>query len=155
MRSMKSQRHSAISGRFGENLVLYLLSKSGFECAFVDYVGIDILATNKLTTKKIGVSVKFKTIPENKPSQGILVKDIEKANFGAKVFDSEPYMAIVLDEQSHIYIFLFPTRIVDEITTSSKTKKRLNLRPNIYKDLYRKHQEVYFLKYKLDDSSWF
>jgi len=40
----KSSRHSKIAGDFGETLVLYWLSKYGFECASVDHTGIDLIA---------------------------------------------------------------------------------------------------------------
>ncbi len=33
----KSTRHSKNTGDFAENLVLYILSKHGFECANVDH----------------------------------------------------------------------------------------------------------------------
>ena len=46
MRVNKSSRHTKITGDFGETLVLYWLSKYGFECAPVDHTGIDIIARN-------------------------------------------------------------------------------------------------------------
>jgi len=33
---------------FGESLVLYWLSKHGFECAKVDHTGIDLIANNPI-----------------------------------------------------------------------------------------------------------
>ena len=42
----KSSRHSKITGNFAEHFVLYWLSKYGFECAYVDHVGIDLIANN-------------------------------------------------------------------------------------------------------------
>ena len=44
MKINKSTRHSKITGNFGEALVLYLLSKFGFESANVDHTGIDIIS---------------------------------------------------------------------------------------------------------------
>ena len=42
MKLKKSTRHSKITGDFAEGLILYLLSKHGFECAKVDHVGMDL-----------------------------------------------------------------------------------------------------------------
>ena len=39
MNISKSSRHSKITGDFGETLILYWLSKYGFECALVDHSG--------------------------------------------------------------------------------------------------------------------
>jgi hypothetical protein len=44
MKLAKSSRHSKITGDFGESIVLYLLSRHGFECARVDHTGIDLIA---------------------------------------------------------------------------------------------------------------
>ncbi|MEW6067034.1 MAG: hypothetical protein AB1610_01865 [Nitrospirota bacterium] len=44
MKITKSSRHSKITGNFAESLILYWLSKYGFECAKVEHTGIDIIA---------------------------------------------------------------------------------------------------------------
>ncbi len=49
-------RHSKITGDFGEAIILYELSKKGFECANIDHTGIDILANKG--KNRIGISVK-------------------------------------------------------------------------------------------------
>jgi len=48
---VKSTRHSKITGDFAEALVLYWLSRSGFECARVDHTGIDLIARNPDTNE--------------------------------------------------------------------------------------------------------
>jgi hypothetical protein len=53
----KSSRHSKITGDFAENLILYWLSKYGFECAKVDHTGIDLLARNPVNDELMGISV--------------------------------------------------------------------------------------------------
>jgi hypothetical protein len=68
MKIKKSPRHSKIAGNFGENIVLYWLSKYGFECALVDHTGIDIIARNPHTKKMMGISVKSRT--RSKGSKG-------------------------------------------------------------------------------------
>ena len=54
----KSSRHSKITGNFAESLVLYWLSKYGFECALVDHTGLDVIARNSHTNELMGISVK-------------------------------------------------------------------------------------------------
>jgi Holliday junction resolvase-like predicted endonuclease len=58
MEILKSSRHAKITGDFAEALVLYWLSKYGFECARVDHTGIDIIARNPHTQELMGISVK-------------------------------------------------------------------------------------------------
>jgi hypothetical protein len=61
MNITKSSRHSKIAGDFGEALVLYWLSKHGFECARVDHTGLDLIARNPNTEEVMGISVKSRT----------------------------------------------------------------------------------------------
>ncbi|MDQ0885931.1 Holliday junction resolvase-like predicted endonuclease [Paenibacillus sp. V4I9] len=67
----KSSRHS--NGNFAENLILYWLSKHGFESALVDHVGIDIIARNPNNDEVMGISVKMRSrkTGEKKEHQGI------------------------------------------------------------------------------------
>lgn len=64
VRISKSTRHAKITGDFGETLVLYWLSKYGFECAPVDHTGIDIIARNPHTQEVLGISVMRETTYE-------------------------------------------------------------------------------------------
>ena len=57
----KSSRHAKITGNFGEALVLYWLSKRGFECANVDHTGIDIIARRPSSEEVLGISVKCRS----------------------------------------------------------------------------------------------
>ena len=74
----KSSRHSKITGDFGERLILYWLSKYGFECTFVDHTGIDLLARNPRTEELMGISVKSRS--RNKGTEKTEVT-IQKENF--------------------------------------------------------------------------
>ena len=51
---LKSSRHSKITGNFGEALILYWLSKRGFECANVDHTGIDLIARRARESRLFG-----------------------------------------------------------------------------------------------------
>lgn len=60
MEMKKSTRHSRITGDFAESLILYWLSKYGFECARVDHTGMDLIARNPSNNELMGISVKSK-----------------------------------------------------------------------------------------------
>lgn len=112
MRISKSSRHSKITGDFAERLILYWLSKYGFECAYVDHVGLDIIARNPHTREIMGISVKsrsrstgtegtFLSIPKDN-----LVK-LEKA---CQAFNCVPYFAIVVDEADMMSGFILTAK---------------------------------------------
>ena len=61
MKLVKSTRHSKITGDFGEAVVLYLLSRHGFECARIDHTGTDLIARRPNSTEVLGISVKSRS----------------------------------------------------------------------------------------------
>lgn len=108
MKVIKSSRHSKITGDFAESLILYWLSKYGFECAKVDHTGIDIIARNPHTDEVMGISVKGRS--RNTGTEGTYVSipndnfvKIEKA---CKAFNCVPYFAIVVDQEDMIFAFI-------------------------------------------------
>src|ERR1043166_5110523 len=58
MEVIKASRHWKITGDFAEGLILYWLSKSGYECARVDHTGIDLIAADPEGKHRMGISVK-------------------------------------------------------------------------------------------------
>ena len=91
----KSSRHSKITGNFGEALVLYWLSKHGFECAMVDHVGIDIIAAKD--HEQTGISVKTRSHEErNSDSVRIKQDNFEKAEDICHAFGCKPSLAVVV-----------------------------------------------------------
>ena len=102
----KSSRHQKITGDFGESLVLYWLSKHGYECALIDHTGIDILASK--SGKVIGISVKTRSRNEkNEFGRVHLLRgmkadknDEKKLLAACKAFNCEPYFAVVVDGPS-------------------------------------------------------
>ena len=57
----KSGYFSKIIGNFGENLVCNWLSRSGFEVALIDHTGIDVLAYQRATRERFGITVRSRT----------------------------------------------------------------------------------------------
>ena len=105
---MKSSRHSKIAGDFGEALVLYWLSKSGFECASVDHTGIDIISRNPTTQELMGISVKTRTRVKGTERESVTIHsgDFTKMDAACEAFGCTPYFAIVVDAEDTIRVFI-------------------------------------------------
>jgi Holliday junction resolvase len=108
MRIQKSSRHRKITGDFGEILVLYLLSKTGFECARIDHTGIDLIARCPGTKEVMGISVKSRSRSEGTEGTQVNIRkdDIEKAQKACSAFGCKPYFAMVVDEKGLIRVFI-------------------------------------------------
>ncbi|WP_461633272.1 hypothetical protein [Labilibaculum euxinus] len=104
----KSSRHSKITGDFSESLILYWLSKHGFECANVDHTGIDIIAKNPITNELMGISVKSRSRNEGKEGQYLSIpnENFAKVEEACLTFVCKPYFAIVIDEDGKIKVFI-------------------------------------------------
>jgi len=104
----RSSRHALISGNFGEALVLYWLSKHGFECARVDHIGIDILAKNPHTKELMGISVKCRTRPKGKEKESVTIRESDLTNIekACVAFGCKPYFAIVVDAAYVTRVFI-------------------------------------------------
>lgn len=114
----KSSRHSKITGDFAEGLVLYWLSKYGYECARVDHTGIDLIARNPDAPEVMGVSVKSRSRYEGteRESVNLPASGFVKARQACEAFGCVPYYAIVVDGASVIRCFLVPLRHVEELS---------------------------------------
>jgi hypothetical protein len=122
----KSSGHSKICGNFGEALILYWLSKNGFECARVDHTGIDIIANNPDGDKLIGISVKSRTRGAGKEGQTVDIEhgDFEKADKACKDFKCSPcspYFAIIVDAKDLIRVFVTPKSELFALCSIGKT----------------------------------
>ena len=108
MEISKSSRHSKITGNFAEYLILYWLSKYGFECALIDHTGMDIIARNPHTNELIGISVKARSRNAGTEGQyvGISNDNIPKLEVACKAFGCTPYFALVIDEANGIRAFI-------------------------------------------------
>ena len=104
----KSTRHAKITGDFGEALILYWLSKYGFECANVDHTGIDLIASNRRTKEVMGISVKSRCRLAGREDEYLRIPgdDFDKAKAACDAFHCVPYFAIVIDTGHCIRGFL-------------------------------------------------
>jgi hypothetical protein len=119
----KSSRHSKITGDFAASLVLYWLSKCGFECANVDHTGIDIIAKNPATGEVMGISVKGRS--RNAGTEGtnvsITADNFEKARAACAAFGCVPYFAVVVDAANSITCFITSMQHLLEVHPVGKT----------------------------------
>jgi Holliday junction resolvase-like predicted endonuclease len=105
---LKSSRHSKITGNFGEALILYWLSKRGFECAHVDHTGIDLIARRPASEEVLGISVKCRSRAEAGAEAGVnlLHTNDEKIESACQAFGCVPYVAVVVDQGSSVHGYL-------------------------------------------------
>ena len=110
MKISKSTRHAKITGDFGEILVLYWLSKYGFECALIDHTGIDIIARNPDSHEIMGISVKSRCRGEGTEGDYVSIPNdnFDKAEAACYNFGCIPYFAIVVDAVETIRGFILP-----------------------------------------------
>ena len=155
MEIIKSTRHSKITGNFGENMVLYLLSKYGFESANVDHTGIDIISRNSKTNEVMGISVKSRSRSDGTEGSYISIPNgnFDKVERACKAFNCVPYFAIVSDEKNKVYVFiismkhlleLFPKR--EKICSWKMTDK--------YVEKYLKDKEIISFEFNYNNHNW-
>jgi hypothetical protein len=117
----RSSRHSKITGDFAERLVLYWLSKSGYECVWVDHTGIDIIAAAKDGTL-IGISVQCRSRIPGRARQSVSLHDFEKARVACRPFRCVPYSAIVVDRDGTISCYLLSLGHLETIAGGKKPR---------------------------------
>lgn len=119
----RGSNHKKITGDFCEYLVLYLLSRDGFECVRADHIGIDIIARNPRTKEIMGISVKGRSRCLKTREDTIMIgkdnsKNISKS---CKNFNCQPYFAIVADIVDRLVVFLLPLKEFKRLSRGRKT----------------------------------
>ncbi len=105
----KSSRHQKIIGNFGENLVCNWLSRSGFEVALVDHTGIDVVAYDRATKKRLGVTVKSRTRSVGKEDVSVTIlrgNDREELERACESFGCDPWIAVYVETCSFADLYL-------------------------------------------------
>lgn len=150
----KSSRHPKITGDFAEGLVLYWLSKHGFECARVDHTGIDLIANNPNRNERMGISVKARS--RNIGTEETYIKinrsDEDKVNKACTAFGCVPYFAIVIDAGTTIRCFILTMKYLLELS-GSRQELGLGMRK---KDLERYYddREIMAFEFESKTSRW-
>lgn len=155
MKVNKNTRHSKITGDFTENLVLYWLSKYGFECANVDHTGIDIIANNPITKEVMGISVKSRSRNEGKEGQYLSIPNdnFEKVDSACKAFNCIPYFAIVIDEESSINVFILSKEKLLNYFPMKKTVVGWKMTKAWLKK-YEEDKEIIKIKFDYKTTDW-
>lgn len=155
MRLKRSTRHAKITGDFGETLVLYWLSKYGFECALVDHTGIDIIARNPHTKEVMGISVKSRSRREGTELEGVNVPngDFDKAKVACEAFGCEPYFAIVVDAGNLIQGFILPMDRLLALFPKGKTVSVWKM-TEPYLDRYAKYPDICSFECRTETKKW-
>jgi len=148
MKIQKSSRHSKITGNFGENLILYWLSKYNFECANVDHTGIDIIAKNPHTEELMGISVKSRSRGEGKEKESVSIgkDDFDKIKRACKSFACVPYFAIVVDAKDKIYCFILSMKRLLKMFPVGKNTLEWKMGEE-YLDRYNRDPEIKIIEF--------
>jgi len=152
----KSSRHSKITGDFAESLVLYFLSKHGFECAKVDHTGIDLIAKHPKQKKRIGLSVKSRSREEGGETAhlGIDTNNLKKCRAACRAFGCVPYFAVVVDAVDKVEAFIAPEdRFHKYAKTSGRTTLSWKMRP-VWKKKYAADPRVMRFEMSYTISRW-
>lgn len=129
----KSLRPTKIAGDFGEYFIMYWLNKRGFEVILVDYVGIDLIATEKHTNISYGISVKTRTRATiEKAILPFMVEtpQIKLIRIACKYFKCEPAFGLVRDNDHNgeIEFWLLSCFETLNINNYKLTQKRLAIK---------------------------
>ncbi len=124
-------------GDFGEGLVTYALIRKGYEVAYVDHVGADLIAEKD--GKRYAISVKFRLFREgSKESRMITIKndDIGKLENFSRQFGMISIFAQVVSivDDKKIHLFLMSIDDLKDILKTTKNGHSLRFgRNNIQK----------------------
>ena len=147
----KSSRHSKITGDFAEGLVLYWLSRHGFECARVDHTGIDLIARNPHTKELMGISVKARSRSVGTEETNIKIdrSSVQKITAACQAFGCVPYFAIVIDAGQAIRCFIMTMAYLIELSQKQK-HLTLGLRR---KDIQRYASDNQFILFQFESKT--
>jgi hypothetical protein len=150
-----SSNHKKIVGDFGEALVLYWLSKDEFECAKVDHTGIDLIASNPHTKKRMGISVKSRTRLTGKEKDCVTLKakDFNHIETACEKFGCQPYFAIVIEAGEMIQVFITPVSRALHYRPRTKAGSSWKMSAHFQK-LYKDDKKVMMFELKIKDVRW-
>jgi len=151
----KSTRHKKITGDFAEALVLYWLSKSGYECAHVDHTGIDIIACKKDGSERMGISVQGRSRYAGTETSSVNLHPFKDAREACKTFGLTPFAAIVVDGAKIIRCFLLSLDRLEVIATGKKGGQRYWLMTESRLDKCRNDPKIKWFELELTKSNWY
>jgi len=162
MEIVKSTRHQKIIGDFGEALLCNWLSRSGFEVTIVDHTGIDVLAYNLKTGKRLGISVKSRTRSKGTETDAVNIlsyqkgkNDRQKVLDACKAFAAEPWIAIYVESTNFSDLFLLSLEHYDH-KYRAKQKRAIDVwkMGQRYVERYKSDTKVRHIRMDFSGNSW-
>ena len=152
---MKSTRHSKITGDFGESLILYYLSLSGFECARVDHTGIDLIARLPQSEHPLGISVKTRSrLPgTERTSLNLYKDDFPKVEKACLAFGCVPYVGLVFDTPLSIYVYVLALAHLRELVPGGSKVVAWPMSPQRIAS-YAKDPNIKSMEWRRAGSTW-
>ena len=156
MEIKKSSRHSKITGDFAEGLVLYWLSKYGYECARVDHVGIDLIARNPKNNERLGISVKSRSRYDGTEGESVLLPadGFDKADRACQTFGLIPYYAVVIDGGGKIRCYMTTLAHLREVAGGTPEGNRYWKMGGKRVELYRNDPLIEIFEMEVTACSW-
>ena len=111
---LKQSRAPKLLGDFGEGLVTYALIRKGFEVAYVDHVGADLIAEK--TGSRFAISVKTRLFRTGSTESLAFVAEkqhIEKLEYFSEQFEMIPLFALAVCIADEQIIHLLMCRVDD------------------------------------------
>jgi hypothetical protein len=152
----KSSRHAKITGDFGEALVLYWLSRSGFECARVDHTGIDLIARRPRSEERLGISVKSRSRVPGTEADSVNIGgpgDLAKVAAACDAFHCVPYFAIVVDAAPRMSVFLLSMEHLARLYPARTGLISWSMTPSRVKQ-YLADSSIRSLHFAIDSENW-
>ena len=162
MEIVKSTRHQKIIGDFGEALLCNWLSRSGFEVTIIDHTGIDVLAYNSQTGKRLGISVKSRTRVKGTETTSVNIfsyqkgkNDRQKVLDACKAFAAEPWIAIYVESSYCADLFLLSLEHYDHEYCANQKRAIDDWKMGQkYRERYEADPRVRHIRMDFSGSSW-
>ena len=157
----KSSHHRKIIGNFGEHLVCNWLSRSKFEVTIVDHTGIDVIAYNPRTRKRLGITVKSRTRNKGKEKESVNlfdnkkhVPDRQKLINACNAFGCEPYIAVYVETKKYADLYLTSLKNYDAEYRRKRVVDDWKMTPK-WLIAYDNDKEVRHLHMDFEYKNWF
>jgi hypothetical protein len=156
MKLAKSSRHSKITGDFGESIVLYLLSRHGFECARVDHTGIDLIARRPNYREVLGIPVKSRSRQAGTENTHLALphEGFVKAKGACDAFGCTPYFALVIDAGERIRVFLLSLRHLQKLFPGGRKVSAWQMSNSFLRKYYADPQ-INIFEFSAHTQKWF
>lgn len=151
----KSSGHSKITHDFGSAVVPYWLSKYGFACKPSSHNGLDFIAHSPQTQERLGLFVKARCRNRGAEDEyvAIMRSEIENARRACNDLGCLPYVAIVVDMQAIIRVFITSLQHLLELFPCGETRSSWKMSER-YLSKYDQDPEIYSFVFQTETRHW-